>query len=72
MVFDRLNPWLALTRARCAACGKPISPGDREMRLHGEHYHYDCTFYRSRAGRDDDGSGPDGRDGNGSGPDGRP
>ena len=61
MVFERINPKRTLASGRCAACGKPISLGDREMRLYGEHYHYDCTFYRSRASRDGDGSKPDGR-----------
>jgi len=32
------------------------SMGDREMRLYGEHYHYDCTFYKSRSRRN--GTGP--------------
>ena len=57
MVFERINPKRTLpSGGRCAACGKPISMGDREMRLYGEHYHYDCTFYKSRSRRN--GTGP--------------
>lgn len=61
MVFERINPKRTFTSGRCAACGKQIALGDGEMRLYDEHYHYDCTFYRSRASRNGDGPGPNGR-----------
>jgi hypothetical protein len=43
------EPLRKLRSDRCFACGQRIVLGDSQIRLYGEHYHYDCAFYRTRA-----------------------
>jgi hypothetical protein len=33
-------------RARCLACGKPIRPWEKQIRLHGDLLHHACATYQ--------------------------
>jgi hypothetical protein len=47
VAFQPSEPSRKMQSDRCFACGKRILLGDSQIRLYGEHYHYDCAFYRA-------------------------